>query len=73
MARLGPELAAEETVTLVVQVDGARARIAAPADIDEEAARRLALENPKVQVHLDGRPIRRIIYVPGRLVNVVTG
>jgi leucyl-tRNA synthetase len=69
-----PELAAEETVTLVVQVDGrVRARIAAPADIDEEAARRLALENPKVQGHLDGRPIRRIIYVPGRLVNVVTG
>ena len=72
--RWDPELAAEETITLVVQVDGrVRARIEAPADIDEEAARRMALDSPQVQGHLDGRQVRRVIYVPGRLVNVVTG
>ena len=72
--RWDPTLAAEETITLVVQVDGrVRARIEAPADIDEEAARRMALENPQVQGHLGGRQVRRVIYVPGRLVNVVTG
>jgi len=71
--RWDPTLAAEQTITLVVQVDGrVRARIEAPAEIDEEAARRIALENPQVQGHLDGRQVRRVIYVPGRLVNVVT-
>jgi leucyl-tRNA synthetase len=68
-----PELATEETIILVVQVDGrVRARIEAPAGVDEETARRLALASEQVRSHLDGREVRRIIYVPGRLVNVVT-
>jgi leucyl-tRNA synthetase len=67
------ELAKDETVTLVVQVNGKlRERIDVPAGIGEDEARRLALESPRVADSLDGAEVARVIYVPGRLVNVVT-
>ena len=67
-------LAAADTITLVVQVNGkVRDRIAAPADIDEPAARELALSSVKVQPYTAGKTINKAIYVPGRLVNVVVG
>lgn len=67
-----PDLARPLEVTLVVQVNGkVRDKIQVPADISEEEARRLALESPKVRHHIDQRPIERIIYVPGRLINLV--
>ncbi len=63
---------AEETITLAVQVNGkVRDRMQAPASIDDEAARALALSSEAVQRHLDGRSPRRVIVVPGKLVNVV--
>jgi leucyl-tRNA synthetase len=66
------ELAAEEQITLVVQVNGKRRdRIQVPIDIGEEQARELALGSEKVKAHIDGKQIQRVIYVPGRLVNVV--
>ena len=65
-------LAAEETITLVVQVNGKlRAKMDVPADIAEDAAREAALADENVVRHLEGKEIRRVIYVPGRLVNVV--
>ena len=65
-------LAAEQTVTIVVQVNGrTRERIKAPAGIGEQELHTLALACPAVQHHLDGRPPLRIVVVPGRLVNVV--
>ena len=67
-----PDLAAEEVITLVVQVNGkVRARLEAPADVTEEAAKAAALADENVQRHLEGREIRKMIYVPGRLVNIV--
>jgi leucyl-tRNA synthetase len=61
-----------EEVTLVVQVNGrVRDKIAVPADISEEEARAAALESPKVQPHLDGRRVARMVYVPGKLLNLV--
>ncbi len=66
------ELAADEVVTLVVQVLGkVRARLQVPADIDAEQAKAMALANENVQKHLDGRTVKDVIYVPGRLVNIV--
>jgi leucyl-tRNA synthetase len=63
---------AEEMITLIVQVNGkVRARIQAPADINDETAQALALNSEAVQRHLEGRSPRRIIVVPGKLVNVV--
>jgi len=68
------ELIVDRQITLVIQVNGkVRDRIDVPADISEEEARRLASESPKVQQHLDGSTVRQIVYVPGRLVNIVAG
>jgi leucyl-tRNA synthetase len=68
------DLAAEETITLVVQVNGkVRDRIQVPVDIDEAAAQKLALSSPKVQAYTEGKNVNKAIYVPGRLVNVVVG
>jgi leucyl-tRNA synthetase len=67
-----PELAAEEMITLVVQVNGKlRARLEVPADITEEAAKEAALVDENVQRYVEGKEMKRLIYVPGRLVNVV--
>jgi leucyl-tRNA synthetase len=68
------ELAREDEVTLVVQVNGkVRDRIQVPAQIDEEHAKGLALASPLVQRHIEGAEIKRAIYVPGRLLNFVVG
>ncbi len=68
-----PAVAAEEMIELVVQVNGrVRDKITVPADVTEEAAKAKALASEKVQAQLDGNPPRQIIYVPGRLVNIVT-
>ena len=66
------ELAAEEEITLVVQVNGkVRDRIPVPAGIAEADARELALGSQRVQSHIDGKTLKNVVYVPGRLVNVV--
>ena len=68
------DLAADEMITLVVQINGKlRARLEAPADISEEAAREAALSDENVQRHIAGQEVRKVVYVPGRLVNVVVG
>lgn len=68
-----PATAAEEEITLVVQVNGkVRDRIQVPASIGEDDAKRLALESAAVQRHLDGQPPRKVIYVGARgMVNIV--
>jgi len=66
------ELAAEEVITLVVQVNGKlRDRLEVPVDIGEEAAKELALASGGAQRHLDGLEVKKVVYVPGRLVNIV--
>jgi leucyl-tRNA synthetase len=63
-----------EEITLVVQVNGKlRDRIEAPADITEEGARELALSSARVRPHVEGRNLKKSVYVPGRLVNLVVG
>jgi leucyl-tRNA synthetase len=63
-----------EEITLVVQVNGKlRDRIEVPADITEEAAKELALSSARVRPHVEGRELRKSVYVPGRLVNLVVG
>ena len=66
------EVAAEEMITLVVQVNGkVRDRVTAPADVEEETARSLALDTEGAQRHIAGKQVVKAIYVPGRLVNIV--
>ena len=67
-----PEMTVEETITLVVQVNGRlRDRLEAPASISESDVKEMALSSPKVQLHTQNKTIKNLVYVPGRLVNVV--
>ncbi|MBC7232212.1 MAG: leucine--tRNA ligase [Chloroflexi bacterium] len=64
--------AAEEMVTLVVQVNGkVRDRLSVPAGLSEEKARELAFGSAKVQRYISDRDIVKTIYVPDALINIV--
>ncbi|HTA56452.1 MAG TPA: leucine--tRNA ligase [Candidatus Acidoferrales bacterium] len=61
-----------EEITLVVQVNGkVRARIAAAVGVSEDEALALALADPNVRAHLNGKELRKRIYVPDKLLNLV--
>jgi leucyl-tRNA synthetase len=64
----------KKDVTVVIQVDGkVRGRLVVDVDTPEEAVRRLALGDDKVRAWVAARPIERVVVVPNRLVNIVTG
>ncbi|MGA3094216.1 MAG: class I tRNA ligase family protein, partial [Dehalococcoidales bacterium] len=66
------KLAKDEEIPLIVQVNGkVRDKLMVPAAINEDEAKKLALESSKVQAHIAGKSVAQVIYVPGRLVNVV--
>jgi leucyl-tRNA synthetase len=66
------ELAKDEEVTLVVQVNGRlRDRITVPVSVTEEKAKQLAQDSTKVRPHIEGKQIIKEIYVPQKLVNLV--
>jgi leucyl-tRNA synthetase len=66
--------AVAEEITLVVQVNGKlRDRITVPVGIADEDARRIALESEGASRFLEGKAVRQVIVVPGRLVNIVAG
>jgi leucyl-tRNA synthetase len=66
------ELARESEFTLPVQVNGKlRVRLNVPADVDQSTLEAAALSAPEVQAMLNGKAPKRIIVVPGRLVNIV--
>ncbi|MGQ0627427.1 MAG: leucine--tRNA ligase [Phycisphaerales bacterium] len=67
-------LAADDQVEIPVQVLGKlRARIMLPAGCDAKAMEAAALASPEVQKHLEGKAIKKVIVVPGKLVNLVVG
>lgn len=67
-----PELARAPEVTLVVQVDGrVRDRLTVPVDLPEAEARALALASERVRQHLNGRVVKDVVYVPGKVLNIV--
>ncbi len=69
-----PEKAAEETVKIAVQVNGKlRGTVEAPAGTSQEEAEALALAQENVTRHLDGLTVRRVIFIPNRLLNFVVG
>ncbi|MDZ4246678.1 MAG: class I tRNA ligase family protein, partial [Dehalococcoidia bacterium] len=66
------ELAADEMITLVFQVNGhLRDKESVSPSITEEEAKNIALEREKVKSYLAGKQVVKVIYVPGRLVNIV--
>ncbi|GMG86491.1 leucine--tRNA ligase [Biformimicrobium ophioploci] len=60
------------SITLVVQVNGkVRAKLEAPADADKARLEKLALADANVQKFIDDKTVRKVIVVPGKLVNIV--
>ena len=63
----------ESTIEMAVQVNGKlRDRIQIPADIDKADIERIALESENVQRHTDGKSVKKVIVIPGKLVNIVS-
>jgi leucyl-tRNA synthetase len=63
---------AEDTVTIVVQVNGKlRDQMRLPVDIDEESMKRAALASPQVKKFIEGKSLIKVIAVPGKLINLV--
>lgn len=68
------ELAKEEEVELVVQVNGkVRSKVLVPAGLPDSEAQQRALNEPKIKELLDGKSIKKVVVVKGRLVNIVMG
>jgi leucyl-tRNA synthetase len=69
---LDESLLVESEIQLIVQVNGKlRARIMVPADVSKEDAEKAALADENVTTHTDGKTVRKVIVVPGKLVNIV--
>jgi len=67
-----PEALIEEEIELVVQVNGKkRGDVRVPRDADKAAIEKLVLADPGVQKFVAGQAIKKVVVVPGRLVNVV--
>jgi leucyl-tRNA synthetase len=70
--RYNEAFAADEVITLVLQVNGkVRGRLTMPVNLNEDQAQDVALKSEAVQRHLKGQVPKRVVYVPGKLVNVV--
>ena len=69
---LDESLLVESEIQLIVQVNGKlRARIQVPADVSKEDAEKAALADENVTAHTNGKTVRKVIVVPGKLVNIV--
>ena len=67
-------VAKAEEVVIPVQINGKlRARLTVPADISEEQLRQMALSDPAVVKHLEGKTVRKVVIANGRLVSIVAG
>jgi leucyl-tRNA synthetase len=61
-----------DEIELVVQVNGKlRSKINVPADADNEAIEKSAMADEKIRTNIEGKTVRKVIVVPGRLVNIV--
>ncbi|KAL3902502.1 MAG: hypothetical protein SGILL_010799 [Bacillariaceae sp.] len=66
------ELCIDNEITMGVQVNGkARGEITIPAEADQDTAMAAAQEVEKVKNQIEGKDIKKIIYVPGRILNII--
>ena len=67
-----PELTKADEIEVPVQINGKlRAKLTVPADIDEATMRETALADPRIRSLINGKQVRKVIVVPGKLVNIV--
>jgi leucyl-tRNA synthetase len=70
--QVDPAALAQDEIELVLQVNGKhRGKLTVPSDADKTAIEAAAHASPEVAKHSAGAPIKRVIIVPGKLVNVV--
>lgn len=68
------ELTREEEFTLIIQINGkVRDRVSVPTSITEDEVVKLTLSREKVKLYLNEKKVLRTIYVPHKLINIVTG
>jgi leucyl-tRNA synthetase len=64
----------QSTIEMVVQVNGkVRARVSVDAEADKESIEKTALAEENVQRFTEGKTVRKVIVVPGKLINIVVG
>jgi leucyl-tRNA synthetase len=69
-----PALCEDEVLEIAVQVNGkVRGRALVPRDASEQAAREAALGDDNVRRFTEGKQIRKVVYVPGRILNLIVG
>jgi leucyl-tRNA synthetase len=70
--QVDPAALVQDEITLVLQVNGKlRGSLVVPASADKAAIEALAAASPDVAKHAEGKPVKKVVVVPGRLVNVV--
>ncbi|MEA2088533.1 MAG: class I tRNA ligase family protein [Patescibacteria group bacterium] len=70
--KYNPEFIKEKEAELVIQINGkVRDKIKTSADILENDAKKIAFESEKIKKWIDGKEIRKIIFVKGKLINIV--
>ena len=68
------ELLVDDTVTLAIQINGKlRATIEIAKDLPKDEVEKLAFSDPKVNTHLNDKQVKKVIYVPNKILNVVVG
>ena len=69
-----PSVLQSDEATMIVQVDGRlRGRLVVPTDLaDEQRLTEMAMADPVIRAHVEGRQLRRSIVVPGKILNLVT-
>ncbi len=67
-----PKMIVEDQMTIVIQVNGKlRDQINVPVDMGEDEIKTMAQKTEKARQHIEGKAIRKVIYVPKKLVNIV--
>ena len=67
-----PNYISEDQLTIVLQINGkVRGHITVPLNTDEKKIRSLALADERIKRHTDNKQIKKVIYVPGKLINIV--
>jgi leucyl-tRNA synthetase len=62
----------QNEIELVLQVNGKlRGKLTVAADAAKEAIEAAALASPEAQKHMEGKPAKKVVVVPGRLINIV--
>jgi leucyl-tRNA synthetase len=62
----------EKMITLIIQVNGKlRDKVEVEATISKEKAKELALSREKIKKWIEGKKIKKVVFVPGKLINIV--